>query len=104
MGIPHLLIPFALDSTGSAATVDQDTTAEVSQCVQVLLSTPTGTRIVEPAYGIPDPTFKDSNQTVAAIVAAVARYEPRAAGLTVNVSPNPSGTVSITARLPERHR
>lgn len=100
----HFAIPFDWDATGSAAVLPQDSIEEISQSVRVLLSTPTGTRIEQFDYGIPDPTFSDDSAMVSAITAAVARWEPRAAGIQVAVSTHPDGTTGITARIPEERR
>jgi phage baseplate assembly protein W len=100
----HFAIPFTYDATGSASVLQQDTLEEVSQCVRVLLSTPTGTRVEQFDYGIPDPTFTDDAQMVAQITAAVGRWEPRAAGIQVAVTTQPDGTASITAKIPQERR
>lgn len=100
----HFSIPFEYDLTGSAAVLQQDTIEEVSQCVRVLLSTPTGTRVEQFDYGIPDPTFTDEAHMVAQITSAVGRWEPRAAGIEVAVTNQADGTTAITARIPEENR
>lgn len=102
--VNHLVIPFQYDATGSAAVMEQDTINDVAQCLRVLLSTPTGTRIEQFDYGIPDPTFTSEANIVAQISAAVARWEPRAIGVQLAVSPNTDGSISINAKIPEGHR
>jgi phage baseplate assembly protein W len=102
--VNHLAIPFQYDATGSASVVEQDTIGEVAQCVRVLLSTPTGTRIEQFDYGIPDPTFTSEAAIVAQISAAVARFEPRAIGLQLTVATNGDGSTAIVAKIPEEHR
>lgn len=84
MGIPHLKIPFALADDGSAQTVDQGTSAEITQCVANLVGTRPGTRFALPAYGIPDPTFGVLNTGTLAVAAR--KYEPRAS-ITVQITP-----------------
>lgn len=74
--IPHLKVPFTLLPDMTAATVQQDTLEEITQCVFVLMATPIGSRIEVPTYGIPDLTFTGGQ--LAAIDAAAARWEPRA--------------------------
>lgn len=98
MAPQHLAVPYMIDATGSAATVDQDTAAEVAQCVRVLLSTPTGTRVEQMDYGIPDPTF--GTITPPLVVSAIGRWEPRAAGARVTVAIGDDGSASITADVP----
>jgi phage baseplate assembly protein W len=55
--VPHFAWPFRIDSTGSAAVVEQDTWEDVAQCVQILLTTVQGDRLELPDYGIPSPLF-----------------------------------------------
>lgn len=75
-GIPHLRIPFALASDGAAETLEQGTSAEIVQCVANLVGTRPNTRLLLPAYGIVDPTFKGLD--LRALKLAVAKYEKRA--------------------------
>lgn len=91
--VPHLALPFRLANDGTAAVVAQDSLDEITQCVQVLLATPLGSREITPGYGIPDPTFQGADPAV--ITNAVAVWEPRAA---VTVTPNPlqPGSVTVT--------
>ena len=101
----HFAIPFRYDATGSAVVVQQDTVAEIAQCVKVLVSTPVGTRIEQFDYGIPDPTFSTEQHAVADITAAVNRWEPRAAGTHLSVTVHPDGSAQIIAQIPsEVHR
>jgi phage baseplate assembly protein W len=79
MGAPHLRIPFFVGATDAAEVVEQDTPDEIAQCVQVLISTTIGQRIEIPDYGVPDSTFvQETDVQIGAIVAAVAKWEPRA--------------------------
>jgi phage baseplate assembly protein W len=98
MAPQHLAIPYSLDVTGSAATVDQDSVADVAQCLRTLLSTPTNTRVEQWEYGIADPTFGQPSPPP--IVAAINRWEPRAAGAHVTVTVAADGSSTITAQLP----
>jgi phage baseplate assembly protein W len=75
-GVPHLKIPFAIDRDGTAEVIQQGTAAEVVQCVANLVGTTPGTRMMMPAYGVPDPTFTGLNQK--ALQLAVGKYEDRA--------------------------
>lgn len=85
MGTPHLKIPFALAEDGSAQTVEQGTSEEITQCVANLVGTLPGTRHAIPAYGIPDPTFSGLN--LGLLNVAARKYEPRA---TVSVTVTPA--------------
>ena len=91
--IPHLRIPFGLSVTGAAQVVEQDTLAEITQCVGQLLGTVLGSREVVPSYGIPDPSFGGPDP--GAITDAVALWEPRAA-VTVTVVPGRTAAVTVT--------
>jgi hypothetical protein len=93
-GTPHLLVPFAIGDTGSAATVEQGTVAEITQCVAMLLGTRPGTRLMVPGFGLPDPTFAGVNPT--AVRALAAKYEPRA---TVSVTETPSSPEAVTVSV-----
>lgn len=94
--VPHLAIPFGLNSDGSVSVVEQDTVEEVAQCVQVLLGTVEGQRQFVPTYGIPDPTFVGLDQL--AVEQAVADWEPRAQ-ITVTVADPPSNQLAVTVAL-----
>lgn len=97
---PHLLVPFQLDATGSAAVLDQGSVREIAQCVRVLLSTTTGTRIEQFDYGLPDLTFTDEAGAHAAINSAIRTWEPRAIGAAVTVQINQDGSATVLAQLP----
>ena len=73
----HVAWPLRL-SAGGLAVVEQDTLDDVTQCVSVLLHTQVGARVLEPDFGIEDPTFSDGLD-VDEVVEAAADYEPRAA-------------------------
>ena len=92
--VPHLRIPFALDVTGGAAVVEQDSLGEITQCVTQLLGTVIGSRDVVPTYGIPDPTFSGPSQSE--ITNAIAAWEPRAAvSVTVTTPPGSPAVVTV---------
>lgn len=75
--VPHFSFPFRLGNNGKFAVVEQDSSDEIADCVQVLLSTPSGSRAELPEYGIDDPTFTQSID-VQGILAAIDDWEPRA--------------------------
>jgi len=97
---PHLAVPFTIGADGSAATVAQDSPAEIAQCVRVLLSTTVGSRVELPGYGVRDVTFTNGDTT--GMVQAVAQWEPRATGITITTVTNPDGSTTIAATIPER--
>lgn len=74
---PHLRIPFEVVD-GQVASVEQDTMREVEQCVLVCLSTPLGSRMEDPDFGVQKLLFKRTPLKLAPILAAVEACEPRA--------------------------
>lgn len=99
MAIPHLAIPFRLNAEGTARTVAQDSVDDITQCVEVLCATPTGSRLELPSYGIPDHTFGQGAPPVQPIVAAVNRWEPRAQ-VAVTSGPGPQAAVNVAVSVP----
>lgn len=75
--IPHFSLPFRIVA-GAAAVVEQDSSAEIADCVAAVCLTPKGRRIEEPDYGITDPTFMRADQIAAALLPEIQRWEPRA--------------------------
>ena len=77
--IPHFRTPFSIVG-GSPAEVEQDSDAEVDQCIEAVLRTPVGTRIEDPEFGRPDETFKPlgADPSADVYVTAVEEGEPRA--------------------------
>jgi phage baseplate assembly protein W len=79
---PHLTVPFRVDSSGSAAVVEQDSFDDISQCVRVLLLTRLGERIELPAYGVPDQVLTmEGNLDAGDITARIETWEPRTKAL-----------------------
>lgn len=58
--------------------VDQDSLADVVNCVAAVLRTFQGQRLDAPGFGIEDPTFKDQPIELQSITEAVLAQEPRA--------------------------
>lgn len=93
-GVPHLKIPFAIGSDGSAATVKQDSEEEIVQSVAMLVGTRTGTRLMVPTYGIPDPTFGGLSPVTVQVAAG--RWEKRAR---VSVAATPGNTEQVLVEV-----
>lgn len=73
----HLQVPLRLTTTGTFATVEQDSDADLEQSVRLVLSSRPGDRWRDaPDYGTPEPM--PGPVDVAALVAAVGQFEPRA--------------------------
>jgi phage baseplate assembly protein W len=61
-----------------AATVEQDTVEDVTQCVYAVLATEIGERQEEPEYGVVDMAFLQGGADLEEIQTAVTEWEPRA--------------------------
>lgn len=74
---PHLRYPLHLGADGSFDSVEQDTLDDVVQCVRIVSTTPVGTRVELPLFGVPRVEFQ---QPVALVTFLTALYtwEPRA--------------------------
>lgn len=77
--VPHFALPFRFQGT-QAATSEQDSIDEISDCVLAVLVCPRGYRSELPDFGIPDPTFS-SPLDEDVIRNAIATWEPRADAL-----------------------
>lgn len=75
---PHFAFPFRLHGHAFAVT-EQDSPAEIADCVEAVLRTPQGTRMDAPAYGRPDETFSQigANTSAEPYLVAVEEWEPR---------------------------
>ena len=75
--VPHFDLPFRFTGT-SFAVVEQDSAADIANCVQAIIRTPVGWREELPSFGVPDQSFSQNGVDVAPIIAAVQEWEPRA--------------------------
>lgn len=76
---PHFDFPFRFDrTTGQFATVEQDTFADVFNCVHVTVRTHPGQRDLLPEFGVLDLTFMEQPVDTGEMQAEIARWEPRA--------------------------
>jgi hypothetical protein len=78
---PHLSYPVKLLPSGRLLTNEQDSDAEVADCIAVVLSWPVGTRQGEPDFGVPGQLFGSGGPDLSEIRNAVTANEPRAAGV-----------------------
>lgn len=76
--IPHFDLPFRLDTHRHGRVAEQDTEADVTNCVYACLLTRRGTRYYVTNFGIDDPTFKLMPIDLVTIEQQVAENEPRA--------------------------
>ncbi len=75
--IPKVKVPLRLGTGGGLAVVEQDSTAEIEQCVEAIVRTPIGEHIDEPELGVPDFAFR-SDGSEDLLLDAVSQWEPRA--------------------------
>lgn len=75
--ISHFSFPFTIQN-GQMLTCEQDSIEEIQDCVEVLLLTPTGSRLVFPSYGTPELLFSQSPANIPAIINQCNKHEPRA--------------------------
>lgn len=78
MAIPHLSYPLRF-ANDRIATNEQDTNDDVVSCVAVVLLHHPGDRELMPEFGVLDLTFMKQPLDLATIIAAVDKWEPRAA-------------------------
>lgn len=71
-----------MTATGRLVTVEQDTDAEIAQCVYALLATEPGQRVELPEYGLEDQAFREGGADLTEIRAEIEEWEPRAEALT----------------------
>lgn len=57
MAVRVISFPFRLDASGSIATVEQDSDADVEELLAIAALTVPGERILAPTFGINDPAF-----------------------------------------------
>lgn len=78
MTAPHFSIPFRIDpSTNECICNEQDSEAEILDCIEVILRYQIGKRPEKPEFGIPDQTFSEPVPDVGEISEALAEWEPR---------------------------
>jgi hypothetical protein len=78
--IPHLDLPVRAVN-GVLVSVDQDSLDEIAVCVESTLRYQPGDFDPEPAFGVPDQTFRQGGADVDAVTSAVRAWEPRADAL-----------------------
>jgi phage baseplate assembly protein W len=81
---PHFDLPFRL-SGSSFATVEQDTYADIANCVETIIRTPYGFRDDTPDFGLPVDAFDVQPLGVRMIQESLESQEPRAAVLVSEV-------------------
>jgi hypothetical protein len=97
VGTPHFDIPFRFVG-GSPAVVEQDTSEDITNCVEAILRTPQGFRVYDnrAEFGIEDPTFELQPVDIELMKNTVVAQEPRA---DVVFSENTSLVDSLVANI-----
>jgi phage baseplate assembly protein W len=75
--VPHLALPFRVVN-GAAVTLEQDSDADVRQCVRTILAYPLGHREDAPEFGTRDQAHRQGGADLAELADAVERWEDRA--------------------------
>jgi len=75
--VPHFDLPFRYENL-RAAVVQQDTKADVTNCVEATVRTVIGTRAWVPTFGIDDDTFTQQPVNTQKLSNQIRRNEPRA--------------------------
>lgn len=105
--VPHLAWPFAL--TGGAdiegvvraplGQVEQDSLAEVTQSVQLLLNTTPGDRPLAPDIGVEDFAFTPTGIDPDVLATRLMDMEPRASVQVTVLGPGPDGVQNVQVRV-----
>lgn len=93
--VPHFDLPFRMSGT-SFATVEQDSSADVANCVEAIIRTPNGFRDDTPDFGMDDNTFATLPLNLEKLTAQIENQEPRAA---IALTQNPNLIDSLITRL-----
>lgn len=93
--VPHFDLPFRFIGA-RAATVEQDTLDDITNCVVAILRTIEGQRLEINEFGIPDPTFGLQPLRLDALISKVIELEPRAA---IMISQAPDRFDSLVADI-----
>lgn len=75
--VPHFDLPFRFFGT-NAVVVEQDSLADVGNCVEAILLTHVGWRPEEPTFGVPELTFMTQPIGADFVREIIASQEPRA--------------------------
>jgi hypothetical protein len=75
--LPHFSLPFRFGGP-QAAVNEQDSIAEIGDCVLATLLCPLGFRVELPSFGVDDPTFSSPLVDTDEIRDVLSRWEPRA--------------------------
>lgn len=94
MQTPHFDLPLRYVN-GLVAVVEQDSIADVKNCVEAAVRTELGTRPWVPTFGITDPTFQEQPVDLAVMAREITQSESRAI-LNMTQSPLPTDNLVDT--------
>lgn len=75
--IPHFDLPFRLNGK-SFGVVEQDTPADIANCVECIIRTPAGFREDSPDFGLEDLVFTNQPINTDRLTSQIVQQEPRA--------------------------
>lgn len=93
MAVQLIAFPFRLGPTGSLATVEQNSDADVDQQLAIAVLTAPGERDQAPTFGVADPAF--SGFPLGALQRHVTDFGPRVAITEVVVTPTQDGREEV---------
>jgi phage baseplate assembly protein W len=74
---PHFDLPFRFLNNAGAAVAEQDTYADIANCVEAILRTPHGFRIDAADFGVPELAFQTQPLLRGDIESVIVDQEPR---------------------------
>lgn len=79
LNTPQIAFPFEIMSNGLVREVEQDTLDEIAMSIEIILRFPLGSRAELLTFGVPDLSFRLSNEDLSALLTEhVTRWEKRA--------------------------
>src|SRR5213596_2288974 len=75
--VPHIALPIRYVN-GHITTVEQDSNADIEQCIEVICSYIKGDREEAPEFGISDQTFREGGIDANVLKQEIEELEPRA--------------------------
>lgn len=76
--VPHFDYPFRFGQGGHAVCVEQDSDADIRNCVVAILKTPIGARLDLGDFGAPDQVFREGGINTDQLLSVLRRWEDRA--------------------------
>lgn len=96
MQTPHFDLPFRFMHRGGAASVEQDSFEDITNCVECIVRTPYGFRVDAPEFGFPNLELFEQPVLSSDVIDLVDSQEPRASLI---LSENPDKLDSLIDRI-----